>query len=508
MAVAKGKTKVRRDRWFEEFFLSLDPEKRYRTGDIVSEWEKDDQVVRAMQEKCKKKPKDARSVLSRYMPYRYKMFLNESSDQNPESTPTARAYQPIGTEPFGPTGHDMNIYLGAQYAWVAADYLGLEQPRSLEEVLELLKKALEIEDPKSVEGTESSYVVVEAPAESIQAVSVPGGDQTEMGQVETVKPTKRSLRKRFRRWRVPMAFAMSAFSTFICLATIGGVILFQSYPELEKMETAQNTGGVTAVKNITKSFKVSGNKAEVYGIGWRAAYDPHKDIEEIKTIIEPLLYDEELGWQAKANHVVGLAYLNRGHLSLALENFEEAETKLRGLSKQRLDLKKIYLSMADCHFYLYQPEKMMECIKLAQMLNVPGREAVTLHYESQYNFLQGDINKAITLSHKALRLSKTTETSYSGYYHANLGLLYSATGNMDQSYKHLKEAHAFAVLNQDSSLLSVIYEYERFWAEKMNFPFSGVSSINKSKSFSSEKNYISFSVDLARESSVSKPRRQ
>ncbi|CAM2009504.1 tetratricopeptide repeat protein [Acanthopleuribacter pedis] len=500
MAVANGEPKKKRHRWFEEFLLSLDPRKPYSTGDIVSEWEGNQQISREMQVKHDKNPKVAQPSLSRYMPERYRMFIKSSSDPNPEASPTALIYQPVKTEIYKPTGHEQQIYLGAQYAWVAADQLGLEQPMPEEEVLELLEKVLESETSESVKQVENSNVFVEDSVESTQAVSVLDGGHAGIGRSEPVKVKKRSLRKRFLRWRVPLSFAMSALSLVVCVGVVGGSVYFKSYPELEQLKKAHEEGGLGAVKRLAKQNKNKKSLGQLITVAWAKVHDPDESIEEIQSLIKPLHDHPNPGWQAKGHYLLGVSYLVRRKVHESMESFSKSETNLAGTRSQVNDLRDTYLGLAECYFFLGDSDGVLKNTKKATLLQTMHHKGKVHHHMSKYWLLERDLEKSIEESLKSIQLSYIeNDKTYLAVYLAHHALLLISKGELEESFNLLKKAQLITINQNNPTLLEYILSYEQLWAQEMKLPISNLSSEPLKGTFPNNRYYIEMIQSLAME---------
>lgn len=512
MAVANGESKKKRHRWFEEFLLSLNPIKLYSTGDIVSEWEENEQILKKIQEKHDKNPKGAQPALSRYMPERYKMFTKSSSKPNPEAT---HIYQPVKTETYKQTGHEQQIYLGAQYAWVAADYLGLEQPRPLKEVLELYRKALDEAAPPKPAKTNAGVAVgnsrevvhssnsTNSPVEVFVDNSLTSkpldGDLGQVDQADKRPTRKRSLRKRFRRRRGAIGFSLSILSFVFCLGVAGNLYFSNSKAELQELNKAHQNGTLSELHKKVDGLEGNKTVAQKYIQAWGTANDPAKSIEDLQLAVEPLLNHENTGWQAKGYHALGVANFKRGNLEEALHQYKQAELLLEGRTNQRSDLKQTHLQIARCYFFLKDQENLMDYIKKAELVNTKNHNALVLHYKSRYWFLRGDIDKSIDFSEESLEIATVNiERNLLGAINANLGLLNITKGDLNKGYRYLKTAQVEALKRNDSKLSQELVEYERLWAEKMNLPLSRNFVSKEQFSFSEERYYTDFFLELAR----------
>lgn len=508
MPVAKKGPSKKRKKWFEELLLLLQPEKLYTTGEIIRFWLESESVPADTKKELRAKRNSVQTSLGNYVSDRFSSSLEE--EDACEGLDLELVFGPVNKTPYGPTSFDQKVYLGAQFTWLAANHLGLDQPKSLKEVLELRQNVMDERSEMPFNSDNGSRMAVEVSREvtgSIdvenEAVEVPAESSLEMnsldesldepGQVEQVPVRKRNFRRRFRRWRVPMAFAMSALSLVICVGLVGGSLFIQKNPEFEQLNSAHRIGGLDSVKKLDIPSGKTQTLGQLVIKTWIKANDPQVTIGELEQMLAPFFNHPKLGWQAKGHYMMGIAYRLRGDIYQSLDYFQRVEECLIGTNNQREDLRDAYLGQAMCYFYLQQDTDLIESLKKAELVDTNHSKAKIHHYKSKYWVLQKDLEKAINESLESIQVSTIqNDKSELSVYIAHHALLLTANGELNEGYALLKKAQVLATEQNNNTLLEYIFSHEQLWANQMNLPTSN-SKAPKLKGAFAESHYF---IDL------------
>lgn len=478
------KTK-RAGNWYEPHLLLLTPDQAYGTGDIVQYWLEHPDISPAVKERIETKKTSLQSSLGRYMATKKDQLEPLLTEEHGIAKSLEHLFKPVETRTYGPTGKTQTLYLGAQYAFVAARSINAESPVAMDNLILCRQLLLNNEIPD--DGL--------APPCAVEHVA-PTPLVSNQSKLEPASPSVHSNKAPKETRRMKLGFIFSTFSLLTCLALTASSYLNTRNPELPRLIKAYKEHGLRAVAEQRTTAPNPTDGQRFINL-WFQAFNPSDAMTNIQETAQPLLDHSNIGWRAKALHAVGNAYLNRGQLQQALTLFQEAESILQNRDHQRNDLCLVLYNQAECHFLLGDAFALKDCMDRADQTNAADYASMYHHYFSKYWLMKGQLEKAISCGDQSIKLSITLENKeLLAYFSAHQALLLTATNDLDAGYFHLKRAQTLAANMADPILNVFIQRYEFFWAEKMNLPTAGII-ISEKNNFSATRYYSDLTLSLA-----------
>ncbi len=475
---------------YDRNLLLLVPELVYSTGNVFEHWQLDPRVPERDKEELASR-KTVQSFLARFMKSRSESALKNLASDDEQARKIEKATQPIITLEYGGKKSGMKLYLGAQYAYFAARYLGEKPAKNINELLDLIER--EKKNPKEFNkdlfpGDQTTLSGTENPERAfihplVQKVNTEEHVESlgqGVTQTQKMAPTEKAWSKltKYMQPKINLTkskilnYSAMFFAGFLVSATFARVLWHQEVDNrLKELEQRwQNEGPSSLEESDYISLQKNTSPDLVYKMLWKGAYDPKMDTEKIQPFFNHLGAFPEPLWQARANQGMAIAYLNRGEFENAYHHLTLAEEFLID-TKYASDLRRIYLSMAHCLFYSQDAESMLEMITKAESLDVNTSESRISFFKALYFFLAGDPGTAIIHADKSLHISLAEGAkSQTAYYHATLALLYVSVNKLENAYRHLRLAQEYAVETKDRALLFQLQGYEMLWAERMGLP--------------------------------------
>ncbi|CAM2009652.1 hypothetical protein [Acanthopleuribacter pedis] len=475
---------------YDRNLLLLVPELVYSTGNVFEHWQLDPRVPESEKEELANR-KVVQSFLARFMKSRSDNVLRGLSPGDAQAIKIERAIRPIATLEYGGKKNGMKLYLGAQYAYFAARYLGEKPTRNIDELLDLIEREKENRKEFNKDlfpGNQAVPSEIENPELApnhplVQKVNTvdhvgslgQGASQTKrkpLTEKVLSKFTKHMPQKVIQTKSKILNYSTMFIAGFLVSAAFASVLWHHEMDsQLKELEERwRNEGPSSLEKSDYISLQKNTSPDLVYKMLWKGAYDPKMDTEKIQPFFDHLVAFPEPIWQARANQGMAIAFLNRGEFENAFHHLTLAEEFLID-TKYASDLRRVYLSMAHCLFYSQDAESMLEMITKAENLDVNTSESRISFFKALYFFLVGDPGTATVHADKSLHISLAEGAkSQTAYYHATLALLCVSDNKLEDAYRHLRLAQEYAVETKDRALLFQLQGYEMLWAERMGLP--------------------------------------
>lgn len=475
---------------YDRNLLLLVPELVYSTGNVFEHWQLDPRVPDGEKEDLANR-KVVQSFLARFMKSRSENVLRGLSLGDEQAIKIEQATRPIATLEYGGKKNGMKLYLGAQYAYFAARYLGEEPARTIEELLNLIEREKENCKEFDKDLFLSNQI---APSEKENLELAPMHPFAQKANTEdhagshdqgTAQLGRKALAEEawskftkylpqkinLKRSKI-LNYSAMFIAGFLVSAAFARVLWHQEMDsQLKELEKRwRNEGPSSLDKSDYISLQKNTSPDLVYKMLWKGAYDPKMDTEKIQPFFNHLVALPEPLWQARANQGMAIAYLNRGEFENAFHHLTLAEELLID-TKHASDLRRVYLSKAHCLFYSQDAESMLVMITRAENLDVKTSESRISFFKALYFFLVGDLETATMHADKSLHISLAEGAkSQTAYYHSTLALLYVSNNKLENAYRHLRLAQEYAVETKDRALLFQLQGYEMLWAERMGLP--------------------------------------
>ncbi len=506
---------------YDRNLLLLVPELVYSTGNVFEHWQLDPRVPERDKEELASR-KTVQSFLARFMKSRSESALKILASDDEQARKIEKATQPITTLEYGGKKSGMKLYLGAQYSFFAARYLGDKPAMSVDELLD--KMAISKENPlqfhtghlekhlQAIPPQTEQQNTQEKPSITPDQVltqmksgdfnhSLPSSQDCTVIVSEEMDASKNG----YSRTLLPQAklFRVAAFA-LICIITgfsFGRYWNARTEDEiLNEYREKWEQDGPNAIKTASLKKPPQGS-AEIFIRLWETAIDASNDIESATLLANELMTDPEEHYHAKAKYSLGVAHLWRGNAYAAIESFQDAVDILLHLPEEKSVLYNSYLYLSQCHFYADNPQEMLSNLKLASDISAAENRSRLMLLWGWYWIHQGDIVQAEHALEESLRLSLLEgNPSYTGYSHANYALIKISMGDLHEAFRQINLAEDLAIKQNDESLSDLTNAVKLFWSEKMRLPVDTIEQRLKAPSNPANGKYVNTLLDLVRES--------
>ncbi len=511
--------------------LYLIPHVAYSTGSIIEHWALDPRISEE-DKKGLRRRRVVQSFLARFMKSRTESALKNLPPGDSQAKGLEKAMEPVATLEYGGKKNGMKLYLGAQYSFFAALYLGEEPATPVEDLLDLISKnkgtvtlfnqalldqhlqgtsnECQVDEEQPQVTTQASMAChsqnqKEADSLGSHTSRDEHGTDNHSSASQGGSPTKRN--RRMAGWlswmprpnRVPTSSIVQVSIVLgICIGVLGGSFYLNLRPKAKTLTEMHNEEGPASLKPYADLSKKVETKTELYGRLLALANDPKVEMSEIEQHASALLEDKNPGWVAKGQHALGLASFQRGDLDSALSFYLGAEANLLGLAHLRMDLRAVYLEIACCQYYLNDAGSMHDYIKKGELVVSDYFRGKIQHLYSKYWLLEGDLSKAIEYGEDSIRLALIEKNKYHlAIFNAHQSMLLTAAGQIENSFRCLKVSQGLSKTLGDVLLDEYIQSYDVLWAERMELPVSGINFTEVENGFEATKNYIASELELA-----------